>query len=223
MRSKLLKSLVYIFFGCIILFFVLTISPADLPWVDIAKYICIGVAALVVLFYVYLFIYCAIDNKNVEKLSDQDRYKELVSYINKRIKQKLYVAPERINFYNYYLLLSYLHLQNDEMIDIYFNKSIDEETFPVIIYWKASYELSKGKKENIFQYYESFKSSSIINKNLSRYQNILNTFESMVLYADNKIDEAKVTLKKVDESKISIPSTIKVINTIKESVNENEN
>lgn len=220
MKSKLLKLLVYTFFICIIVFFVLSINPSTLTWVFVAKYLCLGIAGLILLFYIYLFIYCAIDNKKVERFSDNNDYENLIIYINKRLKQKLYLVPERKHFYNYYLLLSYLHLQNDEMIEKYFEKNIDLDVFPIILYWKSSYELSKGNTSNILQYYEDFKISSIINKNINRYKNIINTFECMALYVNQNYEQLKEQIKIVDETKITIPSTIKVLNMINESVTE---
>ena len=218
MKSKLLKTLVYIFFVCIIVFFVLSINTSTLTWVHIAKYVCLILAALILIFYIYLFVFFAIDNKKIEQFSFNDDYENLVIYINKKLKQKLYFVPERKHFYNYYLLLSYLHLKDEEMIETYFNKEIDLDVFPIVSYWKASYELSKNNKENILTYYEEFKISSLINKNINRYQNIFNTFECMVLYVKEDYETLKEKIKIVDESKITIPSTIKVLDMINKCV-----
>ena len=104
------------------------------------------------------------------------------------------------------------------MIETYFNKEIDLDVFPIVSYWKARYEHSKNNKENILTYYEEFKISSLINKNINRYQNIFNTFECMVLYVKEDYETLKEKIKIVDESKITIPSTIKVLDMINKCV-----
>ena len=220
MNSRLLKVFTYIFSISLIVFIVLTMNKSDLPAVFVIKGICLGLCGIVCLFYLYLFIYCLIDNKNIDKLADTDKYEELIVYINKRIKQKLYIVPERVSFYNYYLLLSYLMLENDEKAEEIFEKEKRIDSFPVISYWRASYELSKGITDNVASYYEMFKNSQLIYKYQDRYQNVLNSFECLYLYSQGKIEEANKALENVNERRIHLPATKKVLNIIKESVTE---
>ena len=222
MNSKILKVFTYIFSISIIVFIVLTMSNSDMAWVAIIKKVCLGLCGLVVVFYLYLFLYCLIDNKNIDRLADTDQYEKLIVYINKRIKQKLYLVPERMSFYNYYLLLSYLMLENYEKAEGIFEKEKRVDSFPVISYWRASYELSIGINENVEKYYEQFKTSSLIYKYRDRYQNVLKSFECLCLYSKGEIEKAKQALENVDERKIHLPATKKVLITIKESVTSEE-
>ena len=219
-NSKLLKTFSYIFSIGVIVFIVLTMSKTDLPGIGIVKMVCLGVCGVICLFFLYLFVYCLVDNKNIDRLADTDQYEQLINYINKRVKQKLYLVPERMSFYNYYLLLSYLMLENDEKAEELFEKEKRVDSFPVILYWKASYELSKGIKENVANYYELFKLSHIISKYQTQYINVANSFECLYLYSQGKIEEAYKALKNVNERRIHLPATKKVLNIIKESVTE---
>ena len=127
-----------------------------------------------------------------------------------------------MSFYNYYLLLSYLMLENYEKAEEIFEKEKRVDSFPVISYWRASYELSIGINENVEKYYEQFKTSSLIYKYRDRYQNVLKSFECLCLYSKGEIEKAKQALENVDERKIHLPATKKVLTTIKESVTSEE-
>lgn len=223
MNSKFLKTVAYIFSISVIIFIVLTMADSDLEVIGIIKGCCLGLCGLVALIYFYLFVYCLLDNKKVDALADSDQYEKLIAYINKRIKQKLYLVPERMRFYDYYLLLSYLMLENEEKCEEYFNKEHEINSFPVILYWKAGYELAHGQNENVESYYEEFKNSPLIHKYIDRYNNVLRCFESLMLYSKGMIKEAKDALERVDESRVHIPTAKKSIQLIKDSVVEEQN
>ena len=216
MNSKFLKTIAYAFSISIILLIVLSMADSDMEFVGIIKTCCLGVCGVVASIYFYLFLYCLIDNKNIDKMADIDDYDRLIPYIEKRKKQKLYLVPDRVKYYNYYLLLSYLMISDEEKCEEYFKLNEETSNFPVILYWKASYELVHGNKENVESYFEEFKSSPIILRYIDRYNNVLKCFESIAYYSKDDFAKAKETLEYVDEKRVHIPYAKKAIAMIKE-------
>ena len=71
MNSKFLKTIAYVFSISVIIFIVLTMADSDLEAIGIIKWCCLGLCGLVALIYLYLFVYCLIDNKKIDELADK--------------------------------------------------------------------------------------------------------------------------------------------------------
>ena len=220
MKNKILSLLSYAFFASLIIFFILNSSATPQPWVGTVKLVCIGVCLFVGLVYLGVFIYCAIDNKKIDKMLDKDDYDNLIAYANKQLSSKVQIFPERKTYYQYLLVLCYMAKQDDENIEIAFSNFTGNDMFPISYYWKACQEFAQGKTENIEAYYNSFINNNSIRQKAFKLINIIHLFEAVHLYTIGNIKEAKEKLETLDTSGISMPYTLQTIDIIKNAIVE---
>ncbi len=219
MQSKGLKVVGYTFFISIIVLFVLRSQGGEQNWLKIVTYICLGLMALCLLIILGLFIFCMIDNKNVDKLLKTDNYDGLISYCNKKANKKWIFLSDRKSYYEYLLLLAYIGKDDENKFVEYFNKFDDvlASMFPLIFYWKASYEFSINKYDNIKNYSQSFKDNLRVKKSITKYQSLFEILDCYNLYIDGKVTEAKELLNKIDMSSISMAITKRALAYIKDN------
>ncbi|MDY2888027.1 MAG: hypothetical protein SOU19_00500 [Candidatus Caccosoma sp.] len=219
MQSKGLKVVGYTFFISIIVLFVLRSQGGEQNWLKIVTYICLGLMALCLLIILGLFIFCMIDNKNVDKLLKTDDYDNLISYCNKKANKKWIFLSDRKSYYEYLLLLAYIGKDDENKFVEYFNKFDDvlASMFPLVFYWKASYEFSINKYDNIKNYSQSFKDNLRVKKSITKYQSLFEILDCYNLYIDGKVTEAKELLNKIDMSSISMAITKRALAYIKDN------
>lgn len=222
MKNKILSLLSYAFFASLIVFFILNSSSTPQPWVGTVKLVCIGVCIFVGLVYLGVFIYCAIDNKKIDKMLDKDEYDNLISYANNKLNSKIQLFPERKTYYQYLLVLCYMAKQDDENIEIAFSNFTGNDMFPISYYWKACQEFAQGRRENIEFYYNSFINNNSIRQKALKLINIIHLFEAVHLYNIGNIKEAKEKIANLNISDISMPYTLKTIDIINNTVIEEE-
>lgn len=217
MQSKGLKIVGYTFFISIIVLFVLRSQGKEQNWLKIVTYVCLGLMALCMLIILGLFIFCMIDNKNVDKLLKTDDYNGLISYCTKKANKKWIFLSDRRSYYEYLLLLAYIGKDDENKFVEYFNKFDDvlASLFPLIFYWKASYEFSINKYDNIKAYSQNFKDNLRVKKSITKYQSLFEILDCYNSYIDGKIAEAKDLLNKIDMSSISMPITKRALTYIK--------
>ncbi len=219
MQSKGLKIVGYTFFISIIVLFVLRSQGGEQNWLKIVTYVCLGLMALCMLIILGLFIFCMIDNKNVDKLLKTDDYDGLISYCSKKANKKWIFLSDRRSYYEYLLLLAYIGKDDENKFVEYFNKFDDvlASMFPLIFYWKASYEFSINKYDNIKAYSQSFKDNLKVKKSITKYQSLFEILDCYNLYIDGNVTEAKELLNKIDMSSISMAITKRALAYIKEN------
>ena len=222
MKNNLLKYLAYGFFASVIVYFLLGTSKNAQEWVDIVKLVCIGVCVFVALVYLGVFIYCAIDNKKIDKMLDKDDYDNLIIYSNNKLNVKFNLFPERKSYYQYLLVLCYMAKQDDENIEISYSNFTGNDVFPISYYWKACQEFAQGRRENIGFYYNSFINNNSIRQKAFKLINIIHLFEAVHLYTNGNIKEAKEKIANLNTSDISMPYTLKTIDIINNTVIEEE-
>ena len=217
--SKGLKIVGYTFFISIIVLFVLRSQGGEQNWLKIVTYVCLGLMALCMLIILGLFIFCMIDNKNVDKLLKTDDYDGLISYCSKKANKKWIFLSDRRSYYEYLLLLAYIGKDDENKFVEYFNKFDDvlASMFPLIFYWKASYEFSINKYDNIKAYSQSFKDNLKVKKSITKYQSLFEILDCYNLYIDGNVTEAKELLNKIDMSSISMAITKRALAYIKEN------
>ena len=219
MQSKGLKIVGYTFFISIIVLFVLRSQGGEQNWLKIVTYVCLGLMALCMLIILGLFIFCMIDNKNVDKLLKTDDYDGLISYCSKKANKKWIFLSDRRSYYEYLLLLAYIGKDDENKFVEYFNKFDDAlaSMFPLVFYWKASYEFSINKYDNIKAYSQSFKDNLKVKKSITKYQSLFEILDCYNLYIDGNVTEAKEILNKIDMSSISMAITKRALAYIKEN------
>lgn len=219
MQSKGLKIVGYTFFISVIVLFVLKTQGSNQNWLKVVTYICLALMAICILIILGLFIFCMKDNKIVDKLLKTDDYDGLIAYCSKKANQKLLFLSDRKFYYNYLLLLAYIGKDDEAKFIEYFNMFDDvvATMFPLVFYWKASYEFSIHKYDNIKTYANNFKENLKVKKSISKYQSLFDILDCYNLYIDGKIDEAKELLNKIDMSSISMNITKRSLAYIKEN------
>ena len=222
MKNKVLNILSYAFFASLIIFFILNSSSSPQPWVKPVKLFCIGICIFVALVYLGVFVYCAIDNKKIDKMLDKDDYDNLIDYANNKLKSKIQIFPERKTYYQYILVLSYMAKQDDENIEIAFSNFTGNDMFPISYYWKACQEFAQGRTENIESYYSSFINNASIRQKAFKLINIIHLFETVHLYTIGNIKEAKEKIENLNTSDISMPYTLQTIEIIKNTIVKEE-
>ena len=222
MKNKVLNILSYAFFASLIIFFILNSSSSPQPWVKPVKLVCIGICIFVALVYLGVFVYCAIDNKKIDKMLDKDDYDNLIDYANNKLKSKIQIFPERKTYYQYILVLSYMAKQDDENIEIAFSNFTGNDMFPISYYWKACQEFAQGRTENIESYYSSFINNASIRQKAFKLINIIHLFEAVHLYTIGNIKEAKDKIENLNTSDISMPYTLQTIEIIKNTIVKEE-
>ncbi len=220
MNGKGLKIFAYLFFIATIVWAVLTFNHINDQWAVILKYCCLGIVGFIILLFVYLLIFCIIDNKRIDKMLDSNQYDQLIDYSIKRKDKKRFLLFDRKYYYEYLLILCYVGKDDDENIVKSYQVFSKMDEFPMTYYWKACYEFSRGNIENIDEYYQSFIRLIGTSRKMKDYGNIVQIFYSLDLYALKEYQKAKENLKKVDVSKISMPSTLKSISIINEELTE---
>lgn len=217
-NGKFSKYLAYVFFICLILFFILNGADKSQTWVPIVRNIALYLAIGCGLIYVAIIVYCIIENKKIDNLLNNDKYDELITYATKKANKKGFILENRNQYYNYLLLLSYLAKDDEENSNIYFEKLKGQEfMFPMVSYWKVSYKFSIGEYEEIEDCYNTFRNSKEVAKAPYKYSNLTDLLYSFVLYSKGNIKEAKERLSKLDTTRISMPATIKSIKIIQEA------
>ena len=219
MQSKGLKIVGYTFFISVVVLFVLKTQGGNQNWLKVVTYICLGLIALCMLVILGLFIFCMHDNKIVDKLLKTDDYDGLISYCGKKVNQRLLFLADRKLYYNYLLLLAYIGKDDENKFVEYFNKFDDvvASMFPLVFYWKASYEFSINKYDNIKNYSQSFKDNLKVKKSITKYQSLFEILDCYNLYIDGNVTEAKELLNKIDMSSISMAITKRALTYIKEN------
>lgn len=216
MTGKATKILSYTFFISLIVLFVLNSQTSTQEWVGVAKSICAILSISTGLVYLVILLYCVIDNKRIDSYLNNDNYKGLIKYCYKKSLKKYIFIPNRVTYYKYLLLLSYLGLDNKEKINEYFPLLKGHEiSFPMVSYWRACYNFSNGNLENIKEDIVIFTSSNDVVKKPYKFKALLSILSVLDLFVDGKFKEAKSKLESIDTSTIVMPATLKSIDIIK--------
>lgn len=214
MKNPVLKFLAYTFFTCLIVAFIMR-SNGTQEWAAIINYVCTSICFIIGFIYLFILIYCVIENKKIDKYLKTNNYDQLISYCQKRISKKGFILNDRKSYYKYLTLLSYLSLNEKDNIEKYFEEFTEMDLFPITYYWKASYLMSIEKYDEIETLYNKFVSSNDMRRKAFQLQHIFGLFNAFKLYSLNQIIEAKEALDNVDTSRISMPSSLKAIDIIK--------
>lgn len=219
MTGKFTKYLAYTFFIGIILTFVLNGADESQTWVPIVKTIAFSLSLFCGTVYVGIIVYCIIENKKIDKLLDLDKYDEVIAYSNKKLRKKALILENRKSYYQYLLLLSYLAQDDDDRIDEGF-KALEGQEFiyPIISYWKACYNFSKGNYEGLENSCNTFKNSKEVFKAPQKYTNLLDLLKSFIHFSKGEVKQAKEIIETLDTHNISMPCSVKSINIIKDSI-----
>ena len=219
MTGKFTKYLAYVFFIGLLLIFILNGADESQTWVPIVRLIAFILAITCGLIYVAIIVYCIIENRMIDKLTNKDDYDKIIEYSNKKLSKKAIVLENRKTYYQYLLLLSYLAKDENEYVDDYF-KALEGQEFiyPIISYWKVCYRFSVGNYENIEEAQNAFKNSRDVTRAPYKYSNLLELLNALVLYSKGNIKEAKDIIETLDTHNISMPCTIRSINIIKDSL-----
>lgn len=224
MNGKLTKIMGYAFFISLILLVLLSSADPSQLWVNIARWISIIVMILAGILYSSIIIYCIIENKKIDKYLNQDDYDSLIAYSYKKANRRSLFLEGRVNYYNYLLLLSYLGKDDVDKAKEYFELTKGKEfMFPMISYWKTCFDFSNGNYEDLKKNRDSFVNHKDVFKAPYKYGLLIELLNIFVLFADGSVKEAKEKISKLDTSTITMPSTIRGINIIKDaSLQENE-
>ena len=216
MKNSIFKILGYTFLVCLIVNFIL--KAGTQPWVPIVTTICTIICIIVALIYVWILVYCVIENKKIDKCLDSDNYEALIAYASKKEKRPFFLLSERKHYYSYLIMLARLGLNDLDGIKESFDTFEKYEDFPISLYWRASYEISINKLDNIEEYYNKFINSRDIRKKAYQLKNIVYLFEAYKHYANNDLDKVSDTISQIDEERISIPCSKKSISILKEAI-----
>lgn len=214
MKNKVLNIFAYAFFAALIVFFLLNSSSNPQVWVKDVKLVCIIVCVFVGLVYLAVFIYCAIDNKKVDKMLNEDDYDNIIAYTKEQLNKKIQLFPERKTYYQYLQVLSYMAKQDDENIELSYSQFDGHSVFPISYYWKACQEFAKGNKDNIEHYYQEFINNPSIRQKAFKLQSIIIIFEAVYLFTLGNIKQAQEKLETANTNDISMPYTLKTIEII---------
>lgn len=217
MKLAGIKALIYVFI-CSLLAAIIINSATDKEdtvW-NIIKLCCFGIAGLVILIYLYMIVYLAIDNKQLAKLLNADDYPNIIKYASKKASKKTLLFAARKEYYNYLLLLSYLALDDTEQIEKYFGLVSDYYNYPVTLYWKSVYNFSKGDTLGLEANYDSFVRSQDVQKRHASFVNLIKILEVLMLYKNEKYEEAKKMLESVDIEHIAMPMTRRALAIVQE-------
>ena len=217
MKNPFLKFLTYIFVICLILAFIIGTNGTQ-PWTQIVNKICVGICFFIGFIYLLILIYCVIENKIIDKCLKTNNYDQLLKYCKKKIEKKSFILNDRKSYYKYLTLLSYFSLNEKDNIENCFKEFDEMDSFPITYYWKASYLISINQYDEVEALYNKFVSSNDMRRKAYQLQHIFNLFNSFRLFALGQIKEAKEALENVDTSKISMPSSLKAIDMIKNAV-----
>ena len=222
MKNRPLKILALIFIVDIIMIFI--ISKLNIDALTQKILILCGAAIILVIFIITLTItfICIRENKIIDSLLDNEQYDQLLEKIkNLKTKKRLFLK-ERKYYYEYLEMLCYVRKDKHEIMEQYFANFTKYDYYPIANYWKACYEFSLGKYENIEKYYNYFQAIDYVRKKANTtFFNIINLFYSMVLFVNGNYNKAKENLKKVDENQIKMPCAVKSLEIIKFSKTNN--
>ena len=217
MNNSIFKLLGYTFFGCIVLNFILK-SQGTQEWVSIVTTITTCICVAIALVYVWILLYCVKENKMIDNYLNNDEYEKLIAYASKKEQRPFFLLSERKGYYKYLILLSNLGLNDIDGIEKSFETFERYDSFPISLYWKASYEISKGQLENVEDYYNRFINSPDIRKKAYQLRNIVYLFEAFKHYSKNDLDKVEESVSQINTDSISIPCSIKSINILKETL-----
>ena len=221
MKNSIFKILGYTFFACLIVNIMLKMSGTQ-PWIPIVTSICTAICVLVGLIYVWILVYCVRENKMIDKYLNSDDYDGLIAYASKKEKRPFFLLAERKHYYSYLIMLARLGLNDIDGIEQSFSTFEKYEDFPISLYWKASYEISINKLDNIEEYYNKFINSGDIRKKAYELRNIVYLFEAYKHYANNDLDKVSDSINQIDIDRISIPCSKKSISILKEAIANNK-
>jgi hypothetical protein len=191
-------------------------------WIPIVTTICTSICVLVGLIYVWILVYCVRENKMIDKYLNSDDYEGLITYASKKEKRPFFLLAERKHYYSYLIMLARLGLNDIDGIEQSFETFEKYEDFPISLYWKASYEISINKLDNIEEYYNKFINSGDIRKKAYELRNIVYLFEAYKHYANNDLDKVNESINQIDVDRISIPCSKKSISILKEAIANNK-
>ena len=220
MRSKLIKILTYTFMIAVVASIVLLMnqSATESMVMTVFRYISFGLVFLVGSIVIYIYIFCIIDNKKIGALLNNDKYEELIAFCNKKLSKKRLLLKERNAYYEYLKILSYLELDDEPMILDLYSKFEHSDDYPATLYWRACYDFQKGKYDYIKEYYDMFNSSPLTKRKI--FENQYTLFAVLLYYIDWNYEKVKQTYERVDESKISIPASLRALDIIKAKIDE---
>jgi len=220
--GKSMKPIIWtaiIFF--VIYFVLLTQGDNNDEDIKLIMNVILGCAFVLIGIAAFYLIYTIIENKKFSKLLDVDDYNGVIALATKKVESKR-TSPERLQYYYYLLLLSYFSLEDNENVDKYFELLYAKSLFPIVNYWKACYEVAKGNKEGA-KYFNDFLESPETKRNANKYQNIFLVVEAIIAYAEDRIEDAKKKASEVDIDRLSMPSSKKCIQLIRNlEIIENE-
>lgn len=216
MKNIPLKFLGVCFFVDLILIVLLSSVNLSKTTSNIILICLIAILVIIVLIILGLIIFCFKENKKLNQLLDENKYQELLEKVRILKTKKRIFLNERKYYYDYLEMVCLVYFDKQPEMVQSFKEFKKYDYYPASNYYKACYEFSIGNYENIENYYNYFMSISYVKRYVNTtFYDIANLFYCMVLYVNNKLDEALINLKKVKDTNINMPCSKKVIEIIK--------
>lgn len=214
---KKIKGFLYTFIISIVGIILMSSIFKNKIWAKPLLIVFITIAGLIAIMYMIILLYVNIDNKKIEKLLNTDDYHKLIKYCSKH-KFINSLMEERKTYYDYLLLLSYFALNDVGKINEYNEKFVDKvDLYPMILYWNAGFEFCMEKYDKIKEYADKFINSFEVSVNKEKYDNLISILQIYILFIDDNIKEAKEKLNEINMENITMPSTLKALDIIKNS------